>query len=300
LQFSYGSGPSIPGKPRIGARIPGAWIQRTSDLRDLIDQVAKAGAGGIRLDLGGAIDPLTLSQTGRREIATAFRSREIPLLALGSGLRKALDEPENHEARLARVQDLAGLAGDLGARALILPSGDPAKPVPAEAVPTVALLSPLLGGEIRLKNPNKDPLLRTNVLEESLAFLASLATRQGLLPLLDPGSFATGLLWDRLQGPGLGPLGLVWDPATQLAAGRRPIAFFSQYPEILTRELFITGKDWLQSQAQEAPPGTGDVDWPELLIRLGTAGFAGFVVAHGSNGLELATYTRALVNLGQA
>ncbi len=303
MHFSFGSKAPHPGKPQFGARIPGTWIRRTSDLRDLIDQVVKSGATGIRLDLGGAIDSELLSQTGRREIATAFRSREVPLLALGSSLRKALDEPENHEARLARVADLARLATDLGARGLIVPSGDPVRtePIPIEALqaPVAPLLSPLLGGEIRLKNPNKNPLLRSQVLEESLAFLATLVSNRGLTPLLDPGSFDTGLLGERIRAPGLGELGLVWDPATQLAAGRRPFAFLAQNPGILTQALFITGRDWQQSQAQETQPGSGDVDWQELLIRLGTGGFAGFVVAHGTNGQELAAFTRALVSLGQ-
>ncbi len=303
MHFSSGQGSSPPGKPRFGSRIPGAWVRRVSDLRDLIDQVALSGAEGIQLDLGGAIDPLSLSQTGRREIATAFRSREIPLLALGSGLRKALDEPENHEARLARVSDLARLASEMGARALILPSGDPVqKEAPrneAHPITEVPVLSALLGGEIRLKNPNKDPLRRSNVLDESLAFLARLATRQGLLPLLDPGSFDTRMLWERIQAPGLGELGLVWDPATQLAGGRRPIPFLTQFPEIHGRGLLVTGRDWLQSQAQEVQPGLGDVDWQELLIRMGTAGFDGFVVAHGSNCRDVASFTQALVGLGK-
>lgn len=286
-----------PGKPRIGARISGATISGIAELRDLLDHLAPLGACGVRLDIGGAIDPGKLSQTGRREIASVFRSREVPLVAFGSGLRKALDEPDNHEERLARINDLARLASDLGARSMILPSGDPVRAPDAPKAPEAPKLSALLGGEIRLKKPLSDPRSRTQVLDESLEFLTQLAARQGLLPLLDPGSYDTVDLFVRLQDAPFGELGLVWDPATQLAAGRRPELFLSQGNAILGRGLFLSGRDWLRSQAQETIPGTGDVGWEELMIRLAAAGYGGYITAQGGNLEELTASTSALVDL---
>lgn len=305
MNFSTHSGtPSrtpSPGKPRIGARIAGANISGIGEFRDLLDQLAPLGVCGVRLDIGGAIDPGKLSQTGRREIASVFRSREVPLVALGSGLRKALDEPDNHEERLARINDLARLAVDLGGRSLILPSGDPVRAPDAPKVPEPPRLSPLLGGEIRLRRPLSDPRSRTQVLDESLEFLTQLAARQGLLPLLDPGSYDTVDLFARLQDAPFGELGLVWDPATQLAAGRRPEHFLSQIlaqgAAILGRGLFVSGRDWLRSQAQETIPGTGDVGWEELMVRLAAAGYAGYITAQGGTPAELAATTSALVGL---
>ena len=257
----------------------------------------------MRLDIGGAIEPGKLSQTGRREIASVFRSREVPLVALGSGLRKALDEPDNHEERLARINELARLAADLGGRGLILPSGDPVRApnatdaVGAPKAPEAPRLSPLLGGEIRLRRPLSDPRSRTQVLDESLEFLTQLAGRQGLISFLDPGSHDTVDLFARLQEAPLGELGLVWDPATQLAAGRRPEHFLSQGNAILGRGLFVSGRDWLMSQAQETVPGTGDVGWEELMVRLAAAGYGGYITAQGANLEEVSATTSALAGL---
>jgi sugar phosphate isomerase/epimerase len=255
------------------------------------------------LDIGGAIEPGKLSQTGRREIASVFRSREVPLVAVGSGLRKALDEPDNHEERLARINELARLAADLGGRGLILPSGDPVRApnatdaVGAPKAPEAPRLSPLLGGEIRLRRPLSDPRSRTQVLDESLEFLTQLAGRQGLISFLDPGSHDTVDLFARLQEAPLGELGLVWDPATQLAAGRRPEHFLSQGNAILGRGLFVSGRDWLMSQAQETVPGTGDVGWEELIVRLAAAGYGGYITAQGANFEEVSATTSALAGL---
>ena len=272
-------------------------IAGIAELRDILDHLAPLGACGARLDIGGAIEPGKLSQTGRREILSVFRSREVPLVALGSGLRKSLDEPENHEERLSRINDLARLAADLGATSLILPSGDPVRAPDAPKAPEPPRLSALLGGEIRLKKPLSDPRSRTLVLDESLEFLTRLAARQGLLPLLDPGSFDTVDLLARIRDASFGELGVVWDPATQLAAGRRPDHFLSQGNIIPDRGLFLSGRDWLLSQAQETIPGTGDVGWEELMIRLASAGFGGYITAQGANIFELTESTKALMGL---
>ncbi len=295
-------------KPRVGVRL----ASLNTDFRDALDMAAKLSLAGVRLDVGGAIDPKSLTGTGRREVASLLRGRALEGLALGSSLRQTLDEPEHQEERLNRIGEIFKLAVDLHVKAVVLYSGNPNRPPGAEeskdaeggapAGKSILLgLSPLMGGILTPSKPKNDPQRRFQSLLDSLDFVARLAERTGVVPMIDPAGNSVLDLSDLLRELDHAGCGLHWDPATQLASGMRPLTFLQDPARLVERPVVVAGRDWLRNLAVECIPGQGDLDWPELMMQMAAAGFSGAIIADRTSGnqpaRELLIGARALTGM---
>jgi len=271
----------LNGKPQIAIRISALG----GDFRNGLDQVAKAGLAGVRLDVGGAIDPRSLSRTGRREIAALIRGRELRGVSLGASLRHPLDEPDGLEERLARMSEVFQLAADLNLGSVVLYTGNPAEPPPppredSTATVSTTRLSPLLGGNL-LPRPSArtDPRARFQALVDSLDRVARCGEKTGVIPALDPGGFALGELVALLDSRKLIGCGIHWDPATQWASGMKPRQVLDHPSYWQSRKFYVVGRDWKKDMACECPPGQGDLDWPTMMMELCAGGFSGPIIA---------------------
>lgn len=242
------------GKLKIGVHLEALGLP----LRRGLEEAARLGVSGVKVNAVGDLAPGNLSQTGRREFRNVLRARGLELASLGCPLRHGLDTPDNMEPRIAHIQQVMALAYDLGPRLVTIQAG---------AVP----------------EKEEDPA--RGLLREALTILAAHGDRIGTILALESGLESGERLAQFLSQIHTGSLGVLFDPANQLLNGFRP---HEDAHALAGKIVQVQAKDARKSgpsrAAQEVPLGHGDLDWMQLLADLEERDYSGWIVVHREAG----------------
>ncbi len=239
---------------KIGVRLESMGLP----LRRALAEAERLGVSGVQVDAVGDLAPGALSQTGRREFLHLLRGHNLELTALGCPLRRGLDQLENQEARIHRIQEAMTLSFDLGPRKVIIQPG-------------------------RVPEDEQNPGLR--VLAESLATLSRHGNRVGAVLALETGSEPGSTLARMLDRFDTGGLGINFDPANLLMNG---FDVYESLAALSGRIVHCHAHDARQAgasrAAQEVPVGHGDIDWLQFLSEMEHHDYHGWIVVEQEGG----------------
>ena len=227
-------------------------IESEGSLKQSISAAARAGAKGVVLEAIGELSPRSLSDTGKRELKSMFRSMEIKLAALALPTRRPFDTLDDLEDRLARADRAFALAYELGTNVVLIRFG-------------------AIGPET--EGPGLEA--KTHAAVE----LDRRAERQGIRLAIEteaePAKILEGFL-DRVSSP---TLSVSIDPATLLACGADPVAAV----ELLNARVVHAYASDASATSRNVPnprgfgfPG-GALDWEAYLGALEEVGYRGFL-----------------------
>lgn len=250
--FSIGQGARLQ-RMRPAVRIEALGLP----IRQAVDRAGGLGARGIQFEARGELGPGNLSGTGRRELASLSRSRQLGIAAVACGLRRGLANPEGLERRMEHVREVITLAADLGADRVVVEAG----PVGDRESDEFSHLAGLL------------------------ADLSGVAVRQGVILAL-PSGLESGedlaFLLGRIDPEGAGA---GFDPAAQVMGGYAPIGDLAV---LAGRIALVVAADARRARAGRAAErlgvGSGEIDWLNLLENLREAGYTGWLVVDGEPG----------------
>lgn len=223
-------------------------------IRQAIDRAGPMGARAIQFEARGDLTPGNLSGTGRRELASLARSRQLEIAAVACGLRRGLAHPDDLEKRMEHVRQVIALAADLGTQRVVLEAG-----------------------------PVGDPKSEdSSGLSGLLVDLAQVAVKRGVMLAL-PSGLESGAdlaaLLGRIDPEGAGA---AFDPAAQVTGGFAPVGDLA---DLAGRLALVVAADARRARAgrsaERLSVGAGEIDWLNLLENLRDAGYTGWLVVDG-------------------
>ncbi len=226
-------------------------------LKPALVLAAQLGAGGVQIDGRNELKPDELSATGRRELLHRLEEMRLSIAALDFPLRSGLFDPDRLDARIAALKQAMDFSSLLRCR-----------------VVTVKL-----GGKLPGENePMKD--LPLTVLND----LAGHGNHVGVTLALGPGGDSPTALLELLRHVSSGPLGINFDPASVVSAGRSPVDAVAEWGAFVTHVTVrdATGKG--DGTATEVPVGRGEVAWQELLAVIYELDFRGWFCVDRTQG----------------
>ncbi len=224
----------------------GIWLDSyRQDLKASLLRAAEQGFHAVHANHGAgpaALNPRELGPSARRHLLRYLDGLGLRLDSLGMVLPGAgLADPASADVRLAQLCETLELCADLGVRSS-----------------TVAI-----GG---VANPDASPLAR-----EVLAQTADYADRFGVRIAVLDGLAAPGELADAIRPYRAAPIGLALDSAALEGA----IQTATNAPDLIAavhlRDVRRAGAGLME----EAPFGTGEVDFLQLRAALAAAGYRG-------------------------
>jgi L-ribulose-5-phosphate 3-epimerase len=222
-----------------------------------IAQLGKFRVSGVQVDAVGELNPEQLTQTGRRELKTLFRTFDLEIAALNCPLRRGLDNTDQLQPRLEHLQKVMQLAVDLGPRLVTMP-------LPKLADPT---------------SPS------ATTLRESLLNLGAFADRIGVQIALEVGLDPADKVLEYLQSYDLGCFGICFDPVNFLLNGFDPI---SSLTTLSRRISYAQARDaktaTVSGLGKEVAVGSGSIDWMLLFATLSSLEYSGYVVVDREDG----------------
>lgn len=223
-------------------------------IRQAIDRAGALGARAVQFEARGDLTPGNLSGTGRRELASLARSRQLEIAAVACGLRRGLAHPEDLEKRMEHVRQVIALAADLGTNRVVLEAGP-------------------------VGDPKSEDCSRLSGL---LVDLAQVAVKRGVMLAL-PSGLESGAdlaaLLGRIDPEGAGA---AFDPAAQVTGGFAPMGDLA---DLADRLALVVAADARRARAgrsaERLSVGAGEIDWLALLENLRDAGYTGWLVVDG-------------------
>lgn len=242
-------------------------------LKRKLQRAVEIGLSGLSFDARRELPPTSLSETGRRQFLHHVNERGLKVASLSFPTRGAYYDLDRLDDRVAGTKAAMQFAYQLNARVLTARVGR----IPADKA-------------------SQEYKTLVDVLNE----LASYGNHVGAVFTLTPSGDTIEQLQLLLKAVDQGPIGINYDPAGLLMAGRDPVLLF--------RELYgsvhqIVVRDSIRdadSGGTEVPVGRGDVKWDEVLAMLDAADYHGWLVADRTTGDDqLDDVTRAVKYLKQ-
>jgi sugar phosphate isomerase/epimerase len=206
-------------------------------LKPALVLAAQLGATGVQLDSRNELKPDELSATGRRELMHRVEEMRLSIASLDFPLKRGLLDPDRLDARVAALKQAMDFASLLRCRVL-----------------TVRL------GGLPAKSEDR-PVFALAVLND----LAGHGNHVGVTLALAPGGESADVLLELLRGVSAGPLGINFDPASPVSAGRSPTEALAEWGTFLTHLMVRDATRDGDGMATEVPVGRGEVAWQELL-----------------------------------
>lgn len=220
--------------------------------RQALQRAATMGVRGIQMSAVGELSPHKLSDTGRRELRTLFRSHELELTALHCPLRYGIDAADNQDARIDYIRQIMTLAFELGPRLVIVP------------LPKI---------------PEEADAPRAAVMRNTLLELGRHGDRSGSALALEIGFDGGESVRDYLRTFECGSLGVHYDPVNLLLHDRDPIKnILPLQGKILHTQARDARLATVSRTAAETPIGAGDIDWMGYFATLASIDYRGWVV----------------------
>jgi len=191
--------------------------------------------------------PRNLSQTGRRDLARAVRSKGAVLAAMKADVGgRRLADARALDANLLKLREAAQLASDVGAKHLVVAAG---------------FLPPLALGD----TGGKEDAAARATLSEAAHALCEIASSSRARVCWSGGNEAPEVLAEFLNSVDSGGiLQLDLNPGAYILRGFDPLKGLQA---LSPRVTVVTAADYYRGGG-EAPFGQGEVRWPELFIAL--------------------------------
>ncbi len=218
-------------------------------IRKAITAAAKMQADGIQLDVRHELNARDLSETGRRQLLHSIGQHNLQLASTFLPTRSALYDSANLDQRVSAIRGAMEFTRQLGTDVLTLSAG----PIP--------------------EANSKD----YETLVEVLTELATHGNHVGTTLCLRSGSSNPDELLSLLHGIDTGPLGIDFDPAAAIAAGREAQSDYSVLHKLVRHVRATDSAVAADNSSIEVPIGQGRVPWLELTVMLGEGKFAGWM-----------------------
>lgn len=218
-------------------------------IRRAVTAAAKMGAGGIQIDVRHELNARELSDTGRRQFLHSVSEHNLRVASTFLPTRSTLYDSTNLDQRVSAIRSAMEFTRQLGTNILTLSAG----PMPEADSPEYTVL--------------------TEVLTE----LATHGNHVGTTLCLRSGSAKPEDLLNLLNGIETGPLGIDFDPAASIAAGRESQSDYSDLHKLVHHVRATDTANAADNSSIEVPIGQGRVPWMELIVMLGEGTFSGWM-----------------------
>jgi sugar phosphate isomerase/epimerase len=229
-------------------------------LRPALVLAAQFGAGGVQLDVRNELKPDELSATGRRELLHLLEEMRLSIASLDFPLRRGLLDPDRLDARIAALKQAMDFASLLRCRVVTVRLGR-------------------LPGE---NEATKDPPVAV------LNDLAGQGNHVGVTLGLGPGGESPAPLLEALRQVSAGPLGINFDPASVISAGRSPTDAAAEWGTFLSHVMVRDAIREGDGTSTEVPVGRGEAPWQELLAILYELNYRGWLCVDRTQGEDRA------------
>jgi sugar phosphate isomerase/epimerase len=225
-------------------------------LKPALVLAAQFGAAGVQLDVRNELKPDELSATGRRELLHRLEEMRLSIASLDFPLRRGLLDPDRLDARISALKQAMDFASLLRCRVVTVRLGR-------------------LPGE---NEGTKDPPLAV------LSDLAGHGNHVGVTLALGPGGESPTPLLALLRQVVAGPLGINFDPASVVSAGRSPTEAAPEWGTYLSHVMVRDATREGDGTSTEVPVGRGEVPWQELLAVIYELNYRGWFCVDRTQG----------------
>jgi L-ribulose-5-phosphate 3-epimerase len=229
-------------------------------LKPALVLAAQLGAGGVQLDCRNELKGAELSATGRRELLHRLEEMRLSIASLDFPLRRGLLDPDRLDARVFALKQAMDFASLLRCRVVTVRLGR------------------LPGGE-----DGKTDLPLT-VLND----LAGHGNHVGVTLALGPGGDSPAPWLELLRQVSAGPLGINYDPASAISAGRSATEDLSEWGASLSHVMVRDTTRDGDGASNEVPVGRGEVAWQELLAVAYDRDYRGWLCVDRTQGQDKA------------
>ena len=223
----------------------------------VLRRAAACGATGVQFELREELRPELFSESGRKQFLHRLAEMGLSLAPPFFPTRRALQDPEQIDDRVAAVASAMSFAADLRARVLTLRLG----PIPAEE----AL---------------EDRRLLVTILNDLARHGNHVGVTLAIAPSGEPAEVYQKLLAQVKEGP----MGIDFDPSAFVCTGLKVADAFRTLHSHVVHVQARDGVRSLDGMTAETAVGEGMVDWIELLALLFEAGYGGWVTAVRNQG----------------
>jgi sugar phosphate isomerase/epimerase len=256
------------------------------DLRVAALSARSLGFAALQLDVRlGGLDLTQLSQSGRREVRSILRSRDLDLAGLRFDLGgKGLGPSADIDAALDRVESVLEAAAGLECSLVCIDPGPLPAPPPDEK-PLSAISSEMAGDIIIpaaretkiVESPRKvDPTFAASV-DGALVELGRRADRLGVMVAMRSDLVGFAAVDRALKAAACPWFGVDLDPVAILRDDWKADEIFSRLGDAIRH---VRGRDALlgaDRRTKAAMIGSGSVDWGKLMNDLEGVGFNGWI-----------------------
>ncbi len=228
-------------------------------LRASLQAAARCGAEGVQFDLRQELQPGELTASGRRDLLHYLDELGLTVAGTTFTLRRTLADEHELDRRIAALKQAMTWSFELKSRVLSFRIGKlPADPAGKDA----------------------------RILRDLLDDLAKHANHVGVVLAVQPAQDADEELRTWLAGVTSGPIGIDFDPAQFVLAGRNPVDALRTLHAFTYHAQLRDGLSEPDGTSNETPVGDGAVPWPEVLATLGEIEFAGWLTAVRTQGQD--------------
>lgn len=214
------------------------------------------GARGVQIDVRTEVSAKELSDTGRRQFLHSLSQFNLKLASTWLPTRGAIYDARNLDQRVNAIRLAMQFAHQLGTDTLAIAPG----PVPEAGAPERATLV------------------------EVLSELARHGNHVGTTLCLRSGGNDPTALKELLETIDDGPLGIDFDPAAAISAGRDPLEDYRGFHSLVRHVRATDSVIGPDNSTTEVPVGRGRVPWLELVVTLGEGRFAGWMTVERTSG----------------
>ena len=237
-------------------------------LRQAIVTAAAAGVTGVQLDARSEVKPSEYGETARRQLLHELGERGLKIASLNFPTRHPLHAEEHLDARIAAVHEALQFAALVKAPGVIVRAG---------------------------RVPDDDESSERDRLRDILDDFARVGNHLGVTLCVTPAAEATAPLARLLEGIKSGPLGVDFDPATCVIAGRAPADDLRALHQFIAHVQVRDAIRDVDGTGQEVAVGRGEVDWPSLLAMITEIDYRGWLTVRRTTGDDIpADCTRAV------
>ncbi|MGD0461374.1 MAG: TIM barrel protein [Tepidisphaeraceae bacterium] len=256
------------------------------DLRAAAGSARSLGFAALQLDIRlGELDLTRLSQSGRREVRSILRSRDLDLAGLRFDLgANGLAAGADIDAALDGIEKVLQAAAGLECSLVCIDVGP--LPAPPAAVKPQSPISPEIAGDILVPAARRekaqnigakvDPEFAASV-DGALAELGRRADRHGIILALRSDLAGFAALERALKVAACPWFGIDLDPVAILRDDWDRDEIFSRLGEAIRH---VRGRDALLGADRRTKPaavGHGSVEWERMLNDLKAAGYDGWI-----------------------
>ena len=226
-------------------------------LRKSLETAADIGAQGVQLDARTELQPVGLSETGRRQFLHQLDEMGLSVASLSFPARRSYYNPEHLDARVAATKAAMQLAYQLRARVVTARIG---------------------------RIPSDKESADYQVLRDVLNDLARHGNHIGATLAITPTNDSPTALAELIAATTDGPIGIDFDPANFVMTGSNPVEAWRDLYQSVAHVQIRDGVSDIDGSGLEVPVGRGEVEWDEFLALTNEADYRSWLTVKRTTG----------------